>query len=578
MEAPLEQILQARVAEGTLLSAQDYKNYHHKATARLARTKRALKIQQRPGPKAPKAKTITEDDVAKNPEFAAVPLLYAERAWAAAMETKAVLDTNGSAAKRRHMVSKLNKAFKHAALAASLAAVSDIPKEHKLQMWAYRYLIEGSLRFEQHAWAKAVHAYSAARVLLSALVTIGTDTIKELVGEILSLQVDPSLSYAVYRSQQSRSADIPTFAKQTFDKACPAGELVTELSPRSVQLDSAGDPCAELGQIAWRHHRAATSDPDLAYAILQARKADASLDDAAPTADSSTTDRIGQFDTVLQAWQDAADVAKSVVERLEAQSRGSHDKATQETYIVSTYINFNLLMRRVHRDRGLLADGSDLRTLQDNARILDRVLQSCDELESLPGVHNDDSLYDSLQAVSGYFRARRAGMIARAHALVGNKKAALALWNSANTHINSAKKLTPGDVLESVLTVSELDKAASDVQSNLARIHGLYALDHILEAEAGNGPKPAVAEALDVYPVGSPDDVVSRLVNLNPQLRPVPVKPVFYDIAFNYISYGDAAPTAQAAVRAETPEPASPASSQTSAQKSGFFKSLWGKK
>jgi signal recognition particle subunit SRP68 len=405
---------------------------------------------------------------------------------------------------------------------------------------------------------------------------------KELISEVISLEVDPSLSISAYRASKTRSADIPTFAKQNYEKSSPAVTLIEQLSPRSIQVDSTGDPCSELGEIRWRHHRARTTDPDLAYAIIQARQRDGDLD---------TTDVKGcieRFDTVLQAWQDAADVVKSVLDRLEDQEKGSHDEVTQETYIVSTYISFNLLMRRIQRDRGLVVEGSDFRSLQDSTRILDRVLQSCAQLEELPGVHNDETLYNSLQALSGYFRARRVGLIARAYARAGDKKSALALWNAAHLHIGKSTKLTPGDIPEDILSADDFAAAVTEIQSNLERMHGLYALEHMMHQDDGHSSKAAVAESLDVYPIGAPSDVLARLVNFKPSLRAVPVKPVFYDIAFNYIGYLDASvkaeaiaaaasATAPAAARESSPG-AEAIDSTTQQKRGGFLRGLWGNK
>lgn len=47
--------------------------------------------------------------------------------------------------------------------------------------------------------------------------------------------------------------------------------------------------------------------------------------------------------------------------------------------------------------------------------------------------------------------------------------------------------------------------------------------------------QPPLVARLDKYPVGEVN--LSRLVNYPPQLEPVPVKPLFLDVAWNYIDY-----------------------------------------
>jgi signal recognition particle subunit SRP68 len=65
--------------------------------------------------------------------------------------------------------------------------------------------------------------------------------------------------------------------------------------------------------------------------------------------------------------------------------------------------------------------------------------------------------------------------------------------------------------------------------------------------------KPPLVERLHEYPV---EDVeLTNLVNYPPMLQPVPVKPLFFDLAWNYIDYPGRAP-AGANGAAITPKPA----------------------
>lgn len=57
-----------------------------------------------------------------------------------------------------------------------------------------------------------------------------------------------------------------------------------------------------------------------------------------------------------------------------------------------------------------------------------------------------------------------------------------------------------------------------------------------MRAERGKkaGLTPFI-EHLDQYPLGGVD--LTQLVDYPPRLRPVPVKPIFLDVAWNYIDY-----------------------------------------
>lgn len=64
----------------------------------------------------------------------------------------------------------------------------------------------------------------------------------------------------------------------------------------------------------------------------------------------------------------------------------------------------------------------------------------------------------------------------------------------------------------------------------LVQLQGLAGV----KGESPGSSNPLV-EHLDEYPAGGVD--LSNLVTYPPKLRPVPVKPLFFDLAWNYIQY-----------------------------------------
>ena len=87
---------------------------------------------------------------------------------------------------------------------------------------------------------------------------------------------------------------------------------------------------------------------------------------------------------------------------------------------------------------------------------------------------------------------------------------------------------------------------------------------------AGKGAGTLV-ERLDQYPEGK-IDFENRIVQWPPKVAPVPVKPVFLDVAFNFIEYpGDGAP------RAVTDKKMEEGGKEKEGKKGGFLGSLWGR-
>lgn len=77
-------------------------------------------------------------------------------------------------------------------------------------------------------------------------------------------------------------------------------------------------------------------------------------------------------------------------------------------------------------------------------------------------------------------------------------------------------------------------------------------------------------ERLDQYPEGKDLDLKEGIVQWPPKVSPVPVKPVFLDVAWNFIEYpGDGGP--RVGVQAKEKE------EKETQKKGGFLGSLWGR-
>jgi signal recognition particle subunit SRP68 len=96
-------------------------------------------------------------------------------------------------------------------------------------------------------------------------------------------------------------------------------------------------------------------------------------------------------------------------------------------------------------------------------------------------------------------------------------------------------------------------------------------MDNIAAKTATKGGNSGVVlERLDKYPEGKDFDFENGIVQWPPKVSPVPVKPVFLDVAWNFIEYpGDGGPRAVV----ETKEKESKAETK----KGGFLGSLWGR-
>jgi signal recognition particle subunit SRP68 len=102
---------------------------------------------------------------------------------------------------------------------------------------------------------------------------------------------------------------------------------------------------------------------------------------------------------------------------------------------------------------------------------------------------------------------------------------------------------------------------ADGIVSQYRALVELKNLMHEQKASTKDIYRPRLVGRLDQYPIEEVD--LTNLVNFPPKLQPIPVKPLFFDLAWNYIDYPgratsgiNGATTAQQSTAEEKKEPA----------------------
>lgn len=121
------------------------------------------------------------------------------------------------------------------------------------------------------------------------------------------------------------------------------------------------------------------------------------------------------------------------------------------------------------------------------------------------------------------------------------------------------------------ISSSEAQGLASILQGQLQRHRALVELSNLTSKPQANNTtvsKLPLVERLNTYPSDGVD--LTNLVTYPPKLEPIPVKPLFFDVAWNYIQY----PGHKATKDIEIPSKANVVESahdQTAQQKKGWF-------
>lgn len=517
-------------------------------------------------------------------------LLISERAWAQAMHMKATRSADSGAKgitgpTKKHIGSRIKKATIYAGQLVGLLKDQEVSKattEAILEARAYYVSLQGTLNFEKQNWEECLRHYSEARLIYITLAQSKTTKQEDIFQDLLNTTVDPSIRYAAYQLKLPRTTSIDTIVLNYVprDNNGYVQEILTK-NPEALDDPATAQKRTPSGNaenvpktIQWRTRTVKLEDADTAQALAAVSSAEENLSSfLSANSDAAPLARASAYDEVLIPSQDAVDATKTAIDELSAEGVPQGDPRMQALQITRTAVNYALVGWRIGRNRILcgVQDGALLepeirqpkkprkdgktRPVQDEStgrkitRLKERVvmydstLQSLDSVKELPGVAADQKLVAELDAKRAYFAALRCLAIARSYALLRDTRNALALLSravelSSNTLSNAstphadAKKPPNLDISSSqARSLRDLLKGLVFQHRALVELHSLGSISN----KAQSGPSPPLIEHLDEYPSQVVD--LTNLVTYPPKVEPIPVKPLFLDVAYSYIEY-----------------------------------------
>ena len=524
--------------------------------------------------------------------FVHLLLLTAERAWAQAMHMKSThaAESGGKAitgSLRRHINSRLRKAAVYAEHLVGLLKdpESGAKADDVLEARAYHISLKGAVEFEKRSWETCLHAYSESRLIYTILAKSGNAKRGNTFRDLLSSNIDPSIRYAAYQLKLPRTTSIDTIVTRYVSRT--DNEYVQQILKSNPDALSEGrveqqkGSSGEIGNvprtIRWRSREEILEDAATAQALAAVAAAEAKLSLwLSQNQDSDAKVKASAYDQVLIPSQDAVDSTKTALDVFASEGVSQGDRRMQALQITRTAVNYALVGWRIGRNRVLCGDrdgallgigatrktskprkdgkmrqaqvestGRKLTRLRERVVLYDATLQSLDSVKELPGVAADQEFLQELDFKRGYFAALRCLSIARSHALLGNSKNALALFSRALTicpqHSSTTSDETNPRKPPNIEVTSEQAESLHELlQGHVSQQRALVEL-HNLHAEAIKGDESRskhalpMIERLDEYPASGAD--LTNLVTYPPKVQPIPVKPLFLDVAWNYIEY-----------------------------------------
>ncbi|BFZ62019.1 signal recognition particle subunit srp68 [Saitoella coloradoensis] len=548
------------------LRFQDYEKYREWCSRNVYRLRKALKIVQK-GRKYSELKVTAEQ--AKDQRYLEILLFNAERAWAQASEIKAVSEQDENNVRHQHCVRRLAKAAQYARDLAAILASPEIGADAATQLDAIAYAASfaGQWYFEKRAWEQCLEQVSVARVAWNLLdAGVENDLFKDA-----ATGTDPSIRYCAYQTSQGQDRDISSLTREYVRKDARVVEVLKKLNPSALDKQTE-ELSAVIEQVSWRGYVAPVSDPAIAVSLLRVQD----IQNASEVSEALAT---RSFDDVLAAWADASDATQKAISEEE---HGAQDQEKlQALQITYTYVNYSEITTRIRRDlllaAALLSRIDDRRpptttsVYRDLIKLYDSILQSLTSIFDLPGVAADQDFCAELEAKLSYFKAQRASFLARSWAVQDEYKNALALFLRALAYARRAS----GPLSVSVeadyvsVTAADVNNLVSKLVSEVSRTRALLTMNLLTAPTEATEPN-ALIYALNEYPDLSVPLDLGRLVELPPKFQAVPVKPVFFDIAYNYIGYETAQGLEDEPLAAQHKDEGVPT------KKGGLLSRLWG--
>lgn len=453
---------------------------------------------------------------------------------------------------------------------------------------------------QKTAWRSCLVSFSEAHVIYTALLSKSAkDAYREVLAGTVDPSIRyaayqsriPRTTAIATIAKQSFRTDQSALLSE-IESINPSA--LTEEQTIKSTTDNAGAITADIPTtVAWRGRTAPIADASIGQALAAATLAATQLSEVfvgASSANATTAALAAAYDAVLTASQDAVDATRRAISELSREGVAESDARMQDLRVTDLYTNHALVSWRIGRNRVLISGrhpgtdglhfipdaartslrshankkpstkpfvpkpesrGHALARLRDRVVLYDATLQSLDAIAQLRGAARDEGLQAELAARRAYFAALRTLNIGYSHALLGHHPQALALFSrAASVAPQTAPDATTDKTTLPTLSISPTQTSALRThltglvtrQRGLVSLHALYSAASHSHGDgdsnaAVRAAQPPLATRLDDFPAPGESVDLDNVVAWPPRVQPVPVKPIFLDLAWNYIQY-----------------------------------------
>ncbi|XP_045214058.2 signal recognition particle subunit SRP68-like [Mercenaria mercenaria] len=521
----------------------DFQRYRGYCSRRIKRIRKSLHFPQ--GDKRRVNPKKINMDAIKDVRYLHLPLFSAERAWAYAMQLKS--EANTEPRKRFHMISKLKKAVVYAEETFTLCEHDKCDARTKLESQAYRHYMRGSLEFELEKWKPAIESYSSVKTIYENLAKAFTEDIQALYLQRVS-EIEPNIRYCAYNiGDETAIEDLMQMRREAGGGDFMLGELDTLLSQTREKQ------AATLSEVTWQGRTVPVKSEPVRLFLLNLQESGEDVEKS-----EGIDNKISIYESILKQCIDAQQFLRDSLQedqnfKLALRGQAIEGKVSNAHYLHS-YLTFIKLSKTIDRNLllidnlklylpgGQVEEGRKITKPQDLVRLYDIIIQNLGEIPNLDGIEDDESLSEEMSTRALGFKAFRCFYIAQSYGVAKKWKEAIGLYDRvlhyAQEAIQKYKQLSRGSLYKADQTgLEELIKEADSLKyschaSSILDTETLT--DQVSDMTVRNN-KPLM-ERLDQYAEDSSlTTKKAKLVSFPPDFKPIPCRPLFFDLALNHV-------------------------------------------
>ncbi|XP_065660087.1 signal recognition particle subunit SRP68 [Hydra vulgaris] len=519
----------------------DYQRYRQYCSRKLKRIRSSLDFKSgtRHGYKG---KQITEDVITDSRYFH-ILLVEAERCWSYAMELK--LCANTEPRKRFHMMRKLTKAAKYAEELHKICEMEKVEPRTKLEAQAYSYWMRANYKFEVQDWKTAIDLYSQSRSIYEKLASAFLDEATRMLYAQRVEEIGPNIRYCAYNLGQG-GMDIKDLM---IMKSSAAGQDLLSAKIDAAIKQTREKLASSFGDITWRGKSVPLHNEKARVFILHLQEKESEM-----ARQSTFEGKMELFDNLLMECKDALQAIKEEIGNEMSTKKKNETNLSQLQFIKMylSYLRQNLMIERNicmidwMKEKLPVLIGTPKQEIktkitkpEDLIRLYDGIILSLNEISQLQGIEVDEKLQDEVEAQIVAYKGFRCFYIAQSYQLLKKWVESVSLYDRVITYVNEAtlKLKACNNPFLNVL-VTKIEELSELAQGHKYNAHALSILEsNEVAADVGKLvlSDQVLAERLDVYQEYQNATKKTNLIRFPPEPQPTPCKPLFFDLALNYI-------------------------------------------